>query len=135
MTDRTIIVPPGMRTIHEDYGYAPAVRVGNMLYCAGQVGRTPDLQVIAEPTLQFEACWANLGMVLAAAGCGFGDVVELVTYHVDLPLHFDAFKAVKNRLFPRGHATWTAIGVSALARPGLLVEIKATALVPEGARP
>lgn len=36
---------------------------------------------------------------------------------------------VKNRLFPRGHCAWTTIGVSALAHPGLLVEIKCVAVL------
>jgi enamine deaminase RidA (YjgF/YER057c/UK114 family) len=35
---------------------------------------------------------------------------------------------VKDRVFPRGTCAWTAIGVSELARPGLLVEIKCVAV-------
>ncbi len=125
-----IIVPPTMRKMFELYGYAPAVRIGRLVYCAGQVGRTPDLEVIAEPAAQFEACWRNVETVLAAAGCGFADVVDLVTYHVDMHAHFDLFKEIKNRVFPRGRAAWTAIGVTSLSRPGLLLEIKCTALFP-----
>lgn len=53
MTDRQIIVPDGMRLIYERAGYAPAVKVGKTLYCAGQVGRTRELSVIEEPEQQF----------------------------------------------------------------------------------
>ena len=130
--ERRIVVPLGMERIFEDYGYAPALQVGRTLYCAGQVGRTADLQVIEDPEAQFTACWQNLAIVLAAAGCGFVDVVDLTTYHVDMQRHFDVFKRVKNRIFPRQTCPWTAIGVHALSRPGLLLEIKCTALVPEG---
>lgn len=130
MFDREVVVPDSMVRIFEEYGYAPALRVGPFLYCAGQVGRTADLQVIEDPEAQFVACWENLRTVLAAAGCTFADVIDLTTYHVALPEHFDLFKTVKNRTFPRQTCPWTGIGVQALARPGLLVEIKCTALVP-----
>lgn len=79
MTDRQIIVPDGMRLIYERAGYAPAVKVGKTLYCAGQVGRTPELSVIEEPEQQFLAAWDNLRIVLEAGGCKFEDVVEMTT--------------------------------------------------------
>jgi enamine deaminase RidA (YjgF/YER057c/UK114 family) len=132
-TLRKTIVPARMTRIFEEYGYAPALQVGRTLYCAGQVGRTEDLRVIEDPEAQFEACWENLRIVLAEAGCDFRDVVDLTTFHVEMQAHFDAFKRVKNRVFPRQTCPWTAIGVQALSRPGLLLEIKCTALVPEGA--
>jgi enamine deaminase RidA (YjgF/YER057c/UK114 family) len=130
MTDREIIVPEQMRQIPERAGYAPAVRVGKLVFCAGQVGRTPELGVIADPEKQFEACWENLRVVLAAAGCGFADVVEMTTYHVSLTEHMAVFRSVKDRVFPRGTYAWTVIGVSALAHPGLLVEVKCIAARP-----
>lgn len=134
MVEREKIIPEGMTNIYEQYGYTPGLRVGSLLFCAGQVGRTPDLVVIEDPEAQFVAAWENLRKVLAAGGCGFEDVVDLTTYHVDLPTHFDVFKRVKNRIFPRQTCPWTGIGVHALARPGLLVELKCTALVPGAAR-
>ena len=132
MTDREIIVPEAMRAIVERSGYAPAVRVGLMLYVVGQVGRTPDLEVIADPAAQFAAAWENLRIVLEAAGCGFADVVDMTTYHVEMSRHMPVFREVKNRVFPREGYAWTAIGVSELARPGLLAEIKCVAVCPAG---
>jgi enamine deaminase RidA (YjgF/YER057c/UK114 family) len=133
MADREIIVPDAMRAIVERVGYAPAVRVGQMLYVVGQVGRTTDLEVIADPAEQFAAAWENLRIVLEAAGCGFADVVDMTTYHVEMSRHMPVFREVKDRIFPREGYAWTAIGVSELARPGLLAEIKCVALCPEGA--
>lgn len=130
MSEREIIIPPSMQPIVERAGYAPAVRVGKTIYCAGQVGRTAALDVIAEPEAQFVACWENLREVLAAAGCTFEDVVEMTTYHVAISQHMAVFREVKNRLFPRGLCAWTSIGVSELAHPGLLVEIKCIAVQP-----
>ncbi|SEI56491.1 RidA family protein [Pseudomonas sp. NFR16] len=127
MTEREIIVPRAMKTIVERAGYAPAVRVGDLLFCAGQVGRTADLQVIEDPEQQFTAAWENLRSVLAAADCSFEDVVEMTTYHVDMSQHMAVFREVKNRVFPIGLCAWTCVGVSELAHPGLLVEIKCVA--------
>ena len=128
MSDRQIIVPDTMKLLAERAGYAPAVKVGTTLYCAGQVGRTADLQVIEDPEQQFLAAWENLRQVLAAGGCGFEDVVEMTTYHIDMNQHMQLFRQVKDSLFPRNTCAWTCIGVSELARPGLLVEIKCIAV-------
>ena len=123
MTDRQIIVPDGMRLLCEHAGYAPAVKVGKTLYCAGQVGRTPELSVIEDPEQQFLAAWDNLRLVLEAGGCEFEDVVEMTTYHVDMHRHMPIFRRVKDKVFPRSTCAWTCIGVGELARPGLLVEL------------
>ena len=128
MSDRQIIVPDTMKLLAERAGYAPAVKVGTTLYCAGQVGRTADLQVIEDPEQQFLAAWGNLRQVLAAGGCSFEDVVEMTTYHIDMNQHMLLFRQVKDSLFPRNTCAWTCIGVSELAKPGLLVEIKCIAV-------
>lgn len=130
MPDRQPVIPESMQALVERAGYLPAVRVGATLYCAGQVGRTADLEVILDPEQQFLAAWENLRLVLAAAGCGFEDIVDLTTYHVGLQQHMPLFRQVKDRLFPRATCAWTCIGVAELAHPGLLVEIKCTAIAP-----
>jgi enamine deaminase RidA (YjgF/YER057c/UK114 family) len=133
MTDRQIIVPDSMKALAQRAGYAPAVSVGATVYCAGQVGRTPELEVILDPEQQFATAWENLRIVLAAADCSFEDVVDMTTYHVEMQQHMAVFRAVKDRVFPRGQCAWTCIGVSELARPGLLVEIKCVAVRRSGA--
>jgi enamine deaminase RidA (YjgF/YER057c/UK114 family) len=129
--EREAIVPVGMENLLTEKGYTPALRVGELLFVAGQVGRTPELKVIEDPEAQFVACWENLRKVLAAAGCTFDDVVDLTTYHVEMRKHHPVFYAVKSRTFPRGKCPWTAIGVEMLSMPGLYLEIKATALIPD----
>lgn len=128
MVDRKIIVPDSMKLLYERNGYAPAVKVGNTLYCAGQVGRTPELSIISDPEQQFLAAWQNMKIVLAAGGCRFEDVVEMTTYHVDMQKHMPTFRRVKDTVFPRYTCAWTCIGVEELAQPGLLVEIKCVAV-------
>lgn len=126
--NREIIIPDEMREIVSRAGYAPAVKVGETIYVVGQVGRTLDLEVIEDPREQFRAMWENLRIVLNAAGCTFDDVVEMTSYHVAMSKHMDVFREAKNDVFPKGTYAWTRIGVSELAHPGLLAEVKCVAV-------
>lgn len=128
MIERKSIVPDAMKVISERFHYSPAVRVGDVLYVAGQVGRDDDLNVIADTEAQIVRAFENLGKVLAAAGGDFADVVDLVTYHTEMR-DLALFIKVKDRYFQKDFPAWTAIGTSALAMPGLSVEIKATAVL------
>ena len=128
MPTREDITPPDMQNIRQRFGYSPGVKVGNMLYIAGQVGRDTELDVIEGKEAQFAQAFENVKKVLTEAGATFDNVVEMVTYHTDmrdLPL----FIEVKNRYLtnPDRLPTWTGIATHALAMPGLFVEIKCTA--------
>lgn len=129
MVQRTDIVPPGMEVIRERFQYAPGVLVDGTLYIAGQVGRNEKLEVVSGTEAQFVQAFENVKKVLTAAGAGFDDVVEMVTYHVDMR-DLALFMQVKNRYFGARVPAWTGVGVTALAMPGLLVEIKCIARVP-----
>lgn len=126
MVQRRDIIPLGMENIFERFRYAPGVLVDGTLYIAGQVGRDAELKVIAGAEAQFTQAFENVGRVLRAAGASFDDVVEMVTYHVDMR-DLTLFMEVKNRYFTGRVPAWTGVGVTALAMPGLMVEIKCTA--------
>lgn len=128
MAKREMIIPKGMENLYEKFHYAPAVRVDNTLYIAGQVGRDENLQVVEGAEAQFTQAFENLKKVLAATGATLEDVVDIVTYHTDMR-DILLFLQVKDRYFTRDYPAWTAIGTPALAMPGLLVEIKATAVL------
>lgn len=130
MRVRKDIIPPGMEVIYERFRYAPGVLVDDTLYIAGQVGRDENLKVVEGTEAQFAQAFENVGKVLRAAGATFDDVVEMVTYHVDMR-DLALFMEVKNRYFTNRLPTWTGIGTTALAMPGLLVEIKCTARLPD----
>lgn len=125
--EREPIVPASMGDVVRDKGYLPALRVGDFVFVAGQVGRDAALRVIADPREQFTACFGNLRVVLAEAGCTLDDLVDVTTYHVDMPTHWDTFRAVKREWFHAAAVPWTCVGVTTLAQPGLFLEVKATA--------
>ncbi len=127
--ERRMIVPEGMEAIVERFHYAPGVLVGDTLYVSGQVGRDETLAVVADREAQFEQCFRNVGKVLDAAGFSFADIVELETWFLDFPADLPLFMAVKDRfitgpVFP----TWTGFGVSAFSMPGIVCEVKVTAV-------
>ena len=130
MPTRQTIIPKGMENIFEKFHYSPGVKIGNLLYIAGQVGRDENLRVIEGKEAQFARAFENVKKVLSAAGATFDDVVEMVTYHTDMS-DIQLFIKVKDRYFTTQYPTWTAIGTPALAMPGLLVEIKCTAVLPD----
>ncbi|MBD2338812.1 RidA family protein [Calothrix sp. FACHB-156] len=145
---REVIIPKGMEILYEKYHYCPGIKVGNTLYISGQVGRDENLQVVEGVEAQFVQTFENVKKVLTAAGATFDDVVEMITYHVTganlgnlqvpsadaseqrftIP-HLPLFMQVKDRYFTNNFPTWTGFGISALSTPGLIVEIKCTAVL------
>lgn len=134
MTQRRMIVPQGMEAIVERFRYAPGVLVGDTLYVSGQVGRDETLAVIEDRERQFERCFLNIGKVLDAAGFDFADIVELETWFLDFPADLPLFMQVKDR-FISGlvYPTWTGFGVAAFSMPGIVCEVKVTAVRGGGA--
>lgn len=125
---RQTIIPPATQPMYDAYHFAPATRVGDMIWVSGQVGidatMAPGVGMEAQAKLAFEA----LKAVLEAAGANLSDVVELMTFHTDLRGDMSAFSQVKDQYFPGPYPSWTAVGVTQLAMPELLVEIRAVAV-------
>jgi enamine deaminase RidA (YjgF/YER057c/UK114 family) len=128
MSSRENIVPKEMANIQQRFHYSPAVKVGNWVFVAGQVGRNERLEVVESKEAQIAQAFENLKTALTAAGASLNNIVDMVTYFTDmrdLPL----FIQIKDRYITANYPAWTAIGTPALAMPGLLVEIKCIAFV------
>ncbi|WP_411839034.1 RidA family protein [Paracoccus sp. ME4] len=134
MTPRDAIFPEGAarHALYHEHGYSPAIRSGGLLFVSGQVGSRPDGTLEATHLAQVERAFDNLAAILAAAGCGFDDVIDVTTMHTDPAAQFGDLMAVKARHFPTApHPAWTAIGVTWLA--GFDFEIKVVARIPDAA--
>lgn len=131
MTRRESVVPSDMKNIADRFRYSPGVKAGLLLFIAGQVGRDEHLNVIEDKEAQFGQAFENVKKVLTAAGATLDDVVEIVTYFTDIR-DLPIFTKVRDQYITRPDRlpTWTAIGVTSLAMPGLFVELKCTALLP-----
>jgi enamine deaminase RidA (YjgF/YER057c/UK114 family) len=129
MSKRDAIFPANRHALYEAHGYSAAVRSGDLLFVSGQVGSRKDGSPEPEFTRQVELAFRNLEAVLAAAGAGFDDIVDVTSFHTDAENQFGVIMEVKYRLFPvPPHPAWTAVGVNWLA--GFEFEIKAIARIP-----
>lgn len=122
-----VVIPEWMKPIYDNFHYAPAVIVGDQLRCSGMIGIRPDLSVPADPTEQITLAFENLRGLLGEVGLTFADVTEMTTYHVGLSAQIDNFVAVKDTFVAAPYPAWTAVGISELAIPGAVVEIRITA--------
>jgi enamine deaminase RidA (YjgF/YER057c/UK114 family) len=129
MTERRMIIPPGMEAIVERFHYAPGVLVGDTLYVSGQVGRDESLTVVMDTEAQFEQIFRNIGKVLDAAGFQFSDIVELESWFLSFPGDLALFMTVKDRWITGPvYPTWTGFGVQSFSMPGIVCEVKVTAV-------
>lgn len=128
---RTAIFPRGRQETYERFGYSAAIRSGDLLFVSGQVGAREDGTVVEDPRAQIDLAFENLRQVLDAAGCSLDDIVDVTSFHVDMFEHFETFGAAKQEAFPeQPFPNWTAVGVTTLADPALIVEIKVVARIP-----
>jgi enamine deaminase RidA (YjgF/YER057c/UK114 family) len=127
---RNAIFPANRHALYDVHRYSAAIRSGDLLFVSGQVGSRTDGS--AEPDLeaQVRLAFANLRAVLAAAGCTFGDVVDVTTFHTDPQAQIDTVLRVRaEEIGEPPYPNWTAVGVSWLA--GFDFEIKAIARIPQ----
>ena len=129
MSKRKTVIPKAMQPMYDQFHFAPAVRVGKHVFCSGQLGNGPDGMLDPDPSVQFSQAFENVQTVLKEAGAKMSDVVELTTFHIGFHEHIGVFMQVKDGYIKEKYPAWTAIGVSELAFPGALVEIKARAII------
>lgn len=132
---RTPIFPKGKQAAYDQYGYSAAIKSEDLLFVSGQVGVHDDGSPIDDPEVQIERAFENLRLVLDAAGCSMDDIVDITSFHVEMHRYFEIFQAAKQKAFPEApFPNWTAIGVTTLVDPSLLIEIKAVARIPMDSR-
>jgi enamine deaminase RidA (YjgF/YER057c/UK114 family) len=127
MDKNDVVIPSEMKAMYDNFHFAPAVKDGDRLFCSGVIGMGPDGKAASDPETQFTQAFESLKSVLTAAGASFGDIVDITTFHVGLHANMRTFVKVKDRYVSAPYPAWTAIGISELAFPGGLVEIKAVA--------
>ena len=126
-----VIVPDAMRPHYEALHFAPAVKEGGHLYCSGMLGLGPDGIPIADPAAQFTQVFESIKGLLGLAGATLADILDVTSFHVNMGAHLRTFAQVKDEYIPAPYPAWTAIGVSELALPGALVEVKVIARSPK----
>jgi reactive intermediate/imine deaminase len=111
-------------------GYSPATRVGSAVFASGHVSVDAAGNLVGEGDAgaQSEQVFSNVEAALKAAGASMADVTKITCFLVDVG-DYDAYAAVRIRLFPENGPASSTVVVKALVKPEYLVEIEAIAVV------
>jgi 2-iminobutanoate/2-iminopropanoate deaminase len=109
--------------------YSPAIVSGGFVFVAGQVGIDPATgQAAIDLEAQVRQTLINVGAVLKAAGCDFGDVVKTNAF-LTKPEFFAPFNTLYREVFTEPYPARSTI-ICQLARADLLVEVEVIARLP-----
>ncbi len=126
---RQSIIPAGTEPLYDNFHFSPATRVGDMIWVSGQVGIDANFVPASGMEAQARLAFQSLKTILDAAGASMDDIVEIMSFHLDLRGEMDAFAKVKDEFLPDRYPSWTAVGVTQLAMPELRIEIRAVAVI------
>jgi 2-iminobutanoate/2-iminopropanoate deaminase len=109
-------------------GYEQCVMSGDLVFVAGQGGVDEQLQLVStdfEP--QVRQTLRNVQLALEAANATPADITAVTIYLTNIG-DLRTLGAIKAEMMPELRATSTAVEVSKLALPGMLVEVTVTAV-------
>ncbi len=115
-----------------DNDLCQAVRAGNMVFLRGQVGSDFDGNVIGagDAAVQTEQAMQNVKQLLEEAGSELSHICRIQVYLTDRAYRDDVYRVIGKWLkgvFPVS----TGLIVQGLAKPEWVMEIEATAVIPE----
>lgn len=106
---------------------------GTMVFVRGQIGQdleTSESLGAGDPVEQTHQAMRNIKMLLEECGSCLDHVCRLVVYLTDIRYREQVYRAMGGYL--KGvHPVSTGLVVTALARPEWVVEIEATAVIPD----
>lgn len=113
-------------TIHSDRApkaigpFSQAVKANGFLFVSGQLGIDPATGLLADGIeKQAHASMKNMGAILEAAGCGYGDVVKTTIFLADMK-DFATVNAIYESYFDASFPARSCFQVSQLPKGGLL---------------
>ena len=114
---------------YEPFKLSQAFRVGDLVIVSGQAAIDQDGHIVGvgDFDAQAEQVFRNLTRVLAAAGSGLDRVVKVTIYLTDMG-NFPKIVELRGTWFTPPYPADTIVEVSALALPGLEIEIEAIAV-------
>jgi aminoacrylate peracid reductase len=126
-----VIVNPGWKH-YDRLTFAPAIRSGNLLFVSGMTATDDEGNIVGEGDIvaQARCIFQKLDAVLRAGGARPCDVVKTTDY-ITTTEDYAATAAVRREFFGEHSPAATGVVVSALLRPGALIEIEAVAVIPD----
>ena len=125
----------GKKMIHTDKApaaigpYSQAVRAGDMVYTAGQIGLDPATMEVVSGGIEAETrqVLSNLRQVLEAANSGMNFVVKTTVFLRDMG-DFPKMNAIYAEFFPENPPARSTVAVKTLPKD-VAVEIECVALI------
>jgi reactive intermediate/imine deaminase len=110
--------------------FTDAVRAGELLFVSGVVAVDADGALVGgdDVVAQTRQVFENMRAVLAAAGCGFEDIVKVTIFLTDIDDR-PSINPVRQEVFGSTRPASTLVEVPRLAVPGAKVEIECVAVV------
>lgn len=125
-----VIVPEDRRSSYENWGYAPAIKVGDTIYVSGVVsGLVGEGSYEERYARGFRRALEHIESVLKEAGASLDDVIDITSFHTDLQRQLEVAVKVRMEVMSPPHPAWTAVGTTALATPDGQTEIRVIAYV------
>ena len=109
---------------------SPAVKIDNLVYTSGQVGVKLDTGELAGPGIEAQSrqVMENIKLLLEAAGSSMDKIIKCLVFITDMK-DFQAMNEVYTSFFEKDPPARSCVQVAALARPELIVEIEAIAVL------
>src|SRR5262249_42845916 len=130
-TERKEIIRPEAGIHPLPWPYSHGVKVGTILFVAGQVALDEQLRIVGPGDAEAQArqTWQNIKAVVEAAGGKISDVVPVAPSVADLT-DTDVIHEVRREFFPDGDfPTASVVQAARLGLPGLLLETEAIAII------
>jgi enamine deaminase RidA (YjgF/YER057c/UK114 family) len=109
-------------------GYARAVRVGPHVHVSGTTSLDKNGRAVGRDAYeQTREIYRKIGTALGQAGASLADVVRITAYITDMT-QSEGFLRAHQEVFARICPAAALIGVNALLKPDLIVEIEAHAM-------
>ena len=123
--------PPGQDGF--PFHHAVVEPAGRRVHVTGQVAWDAEMNVmgIGDPAVQTHAALDNIVKVLSGLGGSLDDIVAMTTYYLRDEDYASITAVRADRLSNDFGPATTGIRVAGLVAPDLLVEITATAVIPE----
>ena len=114
----------------EPYKIALAWKVGDLVFTSGQAAITEQGEIVGlgDFDAQVVQTMKNVARVLELAGSSMKDIVKVNIYVTDMT-HFPKVLELREKYFAYTWPADTIVEVTALAIPGLMIEVDATAVV------
>ena len=111
--------------------YSQGIVAGGFFFASGQVPIDPATGELASETVEAQArqVFANLKQVLAAAGCGFADVLKTTVFLTDLA-NCAEVNSIYAEYFVEPFPARSCVQIAALPK-GSLLEVELIAKIPE----